>query len=64
MEIVTPPAPNLLDRFNRWIQESIMVKLFSIGFLILVLLIPSVWIQDLISERKDRSVAVIKVSRR
>jgi inner membrane protein len=59
MELVTPPAPNLFDRFNRWIQESIMVKLFSIGFLILVLLIPSVWIQDLISERKQRASAVI-----
>jgi inner membrane protein len=59
MEIVTPPAPNLFDRFNRWIQESIMVKLFSIGFLILVLLIPSVWIQDLIEERQDRASEVI-----
>jgi inner membrane protein len=60
MEIVPPPAPNLFDRFNRWIQESIMVKLFSIGFLILILLIPSVWIQDLIDERQDRASAVIK----
>jgi inner membrane protein len=59
MELITPPAPNLFDRFNRWIQESIMVKLFSIGFLILVLMMPSVWIQDLITERKQRASAVV-----
>ncbi len=31
-------TPNLFERFNQWITESIMVKLFSIGFLILILL--------------------------
>ena len=59
MEIV-PPAPlNVFERLNRWIQESIMVKLFSIGFLILILLIPSVQIEDLIRERQHRSEQVI-----
>ena len=36
-----------------------MVKLFSIGFLILILLIPTAWIEDLIYERQNRADAVI-----
>jgi inner membrane protein len=59
MENVSQPNLNLLDRFNRWIQESIMVKLFSIGVLVLVLLIPAVWIDDLIHERQYRAGEVI-----
>lgn len=58
METVQPL--NILERFNRWIQESIMVKLFSIGFLILILLIPSAWISDLIYERQQRADQVIE----
>ncbi|HEY3405129.1 MAG TPA: cell envelope integrity protein CreD [Ohtaekwangia sp.] len=60
MEIVPPPPLNVFERLNRWIQESIMVKLFSIGFLILILLIPSAWIEDLIRERQNRSDQVIQ----
>lgn len=59
METVQTQTLNLLERFNRWIQESIMVKLFSIGFLILILLIPSNWIEDLIYERQLRADQVI-----
>lgn len=51
---------NVFERLNRWIQESIMVKLFSIGFLVLILLIPSAWIDDLIQERQSRSEQVIR----
>jgi inner membrane protein len=58
--IPAPPAPNLLERFNTWIQESIMIKLFSIGFLILILLIPSSWIESLIEERQYRANEVIQ----
>lgn len=50
---------NIFDRFNNWIQESITVKLGSIGFLVLILLIPSAWIEDLIFERQQRSNEVI-----
>lgn len=46
---------SLFDRFNGWIQDSIMIKLLSIGLLILILLIPSVWIVELISERQQRA---------
>jgi inner membrane protein len=58
METIPQPL-NILERFNRWIQESIMVKLFSIGFLILILLIPSSWIQDMIVERQQRAEQVM-----
>jgi inner membrane protein len=58
METIAQPV-NILERFNRWIQESIMVKLFSIGFLILILLIPSSWIQDMIVERQQRAEQVM-----
>lgn len=50
---------NLLERFNKWIQESIMIKLFSIGFLILILMIPTEWIRDMIIERQQRAGQVI-----
>ncbi len=51
---------NIIEKFSRWIIESITVKLFSIGFLILILLIPSSWIQDLIRERQMRAEEVIR----
>lgn len=59
MENQQPITLNLFERFNRWIQESIMVKLFSIGFLILILMIPTVWIEELIRERQYRADEVI-----
>ena len=51
---------NLFDRFSRWIQESITIKLLSIGFLVLILLIPSSWIQDLMRERQSRAEEVMQ----
>jgi inner membrane protein len=51
---------NIFERLNRWIQESITVKLFSIGFLVLILLIPSAWINDLIVEREVRAGGVMQ----
>lgn len=59
MEMITPPSLNLFDRFNRWIQESVMVKLFSIGVLIIVLLLPTNLIDNLIRERQYRAGEVI-----
>jgi inner membrane protein len=59
----TTPAPiasTLLERFNAWLRDSVMIKLFSIGFLILILLIPSVWIQELMHERQRRAGQVIR----
>jgi inner membrane protein len=60
METIHSQSQNLLERFNNWIQESIMVKLFSIGFLILILLIPTAWIDDLIYERQSRAEEVVR----
>lgn len=42
-----------------WFGESIVVKLALIGFLTLLLLIPSEWIQSLIKERQNRQDEVI-----
>jgi inner membrane protein len=50
---------NLFERLNNWIKESITIKLMSIGFLILILLIPSSWIESLIAERQIRAESVI-----
>jgi inner membrane protein len=55
----TPTVPNLLERFNNWLQESVMIKLFSIGFLVLILLIPAAWISELIYERQSRANSVM-----
>lgn len=51
---------NIFERFNLWIEESITVKLFSIGFLVIILLIPSSWIADLMEEREGRAESVMQ----
>ena len=56
----TTTVPNLFERLNRWIKESITIKLMSIGFLVLILLIPSSWIESLITERQSRAESVIQ----
>lgn len=50
---------SLLDRFNNWVKESVIIKLMSIGVLMLILLLPSSWVQDLIYERQLRADEVI-----
>src|SRR6185369_16092812 len=55
----TNTSLNLFERFNLWIQESITVKLLSIGFLVIILLIPSAWIQSLMEERQGRATDVM-----
>src|SRR5438093_13275037 len=50
---------NLLERFNNWLKESITIKLMSIGFLVLILMIPSSWIDSLVNERQARAESVI-----
>jgi len=52
--------PNMLERLNTWIKESITIKLLSIGFLVLMLLIPTVWIDGLIDERQSRAEEVMQ----
>ena len=56
-------APNstqsFFDKSNNWFKNSIMVKLASIGFLMLMLMIPTSMIKSLISEREMRSNDVV-----
>jgi inner membrane protein len=47
-------------RINHWFGESVLVKISLIGMLTLLLLIPSSWIQDVISERQQRQNEVIE----
>ncbi|PJJ83426.1 cell envelope integrity protein CreD [Mucilaginibacter auburnensis] len=42
------------NSISTWLRESVMIKLFVIGFLALVLLIPSSMISSLITERAER----------
>jgi inner membrane protein len=56
----TNTVTSLFERFNQWLAESVMIKLFSIGFLMLILLIPASWIEELINERQGRADSVMK----
>jgi len=49
--MIEPPKP---QGVSTWLRESVMIKLFFIGFLTLVLLIPSNMISNLITERSER----------
>lgn len=46
------------NRFSQWLKESLAIKLLSIGFLVLILLIPNALIQDQIRERQQRQQEV------
>ncbi|MFN7492234.1 MAG: inner membrane CreD family protein, partial [Cyclobacteriaceae bacterium] len=50
---------NIFERLNQWIKESVTIKLLSIGFLLLILLIPASWIESLIVERQARAESVV-----
>jgi inner membrane protein len=53
---------SFLDRFNNWARKSVGLKLVSIGFLILILLIPASMLNSLIRERqqtRDGAIAEI-----
>lgn len=52
-------SAGLLTRLQAWIRESISLKIFSIGILVLLLLIPTAWIQALIEERQQRAQSVV-----
>jgi inner membrane protein len=49
-----------LKGFNHWLSSSITVKLLSIGFLILVLLVPKEMIHSLITERQLLNEQVVQ----
>ena len=57
------PDQSLLGRLNRWARNSVTLKLFVIGILILLLLIPASMVTSLIRERENiRDEAVREVS--
>lgn len=45
--------PSIFERFNNWVKSSVMLKLITIGILILLLMIPSSMLQSLINERQS-----------
>jgi inner membrane protein len=57
------PTASLFDRLNQWLRTSTLIKLATIGILILILLIPATMLQGLIDERQNtRNAAVAEVS--
>jgi inner membrane protein len=46
--------PSFFDRATHWLKTSTTVRLFTIGFILLLLLIPIELVQDLIRERQGR----------
>ncbi len=59
-----PSSNNAFHRFSQWLRESLLVKLLSIGFIVLILLIPNALIDSMIYERQSRQHEVFsEVSR-
>jgi inner membrane protein len=58
-----PASPTFYDRLNSWLRGSVTLKLFSIGVLLLLLLIPSNIVEGLITERAgNRDTATSEIS--
>lgn len=53
------PTPSTGNRFVNWLKNSITARMFVIGFLSLILLIPLFMVQDLIQERARRQQSVV-----
>ena len=51
---------SVFDKFNDWMKSSITIRVLSIGFMILILLIPTSMIESLIKERQYRSDDAIR----
>jgi len=47
------------DRISNWINGSISIKMVTIGFLVLILMIPLAMIDDVIRERSYRKNEVV-----
>ena len=60
---LAPRPASIFEQFNNWLRTSTLLKICVIGFLILLLLIPTSMLQSLINEREQtRNVAVQEVS--
>ncbi len=51
---------SFFEKLNRWFRNSISFKIFSVAFLVLILLIPTSMVQDLIRERQYRQEEAIR----
>jgi inner membrane protein len=59
----TTEKPSLFERFNTWVKTSVMLKLITVGILILILMIPAAILQNVISERQStRDAAVTEIT--
>ena len=60
---MTTNNPSFFERANNWLKRSISIRLFTIGILILLLLIPVSMVESLIREREARQEeAIVEVS--
>ncbi len=50
---------SFFEKANQWIQNSVSIRLITIGVLILILLLPVVMVQDLIHERRNRQLEAV-----
>ncbi len=48
------------NKFVKWLKTSLTIKMFIVGFLTLILLIPLTYVSSLIEERQDRQESVVK----
>ena len=55
-----PEKPSIFERFNTWVRTSVMLKLITIGILILIFMIPTTILQNLISERQSARDAAVQ----
>ena len=59
----TTEKPSIFERFNNWVKSSVMLKIITIGILILLLMIPASMLQSLVNERQStRDVAVEEIT--
>ena len=56
--MTAPKQPS--EKFVSWVRTSITARMLMIGILILILLIPLSYIEDLIDERMLRQQEVVK----
>ena len=51
---MNPNDQSFFEKFNSWMRNSLTIRILTIGFLVLILLIPTLMVQDLITEREYR----------
>ena len=56
----TTEKPSIFERFNNWVKSSVMLKLITIGILILLLMIPASMLESLVNERQSTRVNAVE----